>query len=76
MNTNEDISPDSQLPPRDVHGEKPKPPRRDDFQDSDKYEEAYANYLRALEWWEKSLGRTMRKFLCRQCFDTGAYMLG
>jgi len=56
MNTNEDISQDSQLPPRDVHGEKPNPPRRDDFHDSDKYEEAYANYLRALEWWEKSFG--------------------
>ena len=25
---------------------------------------------------KKALGHTMRKFLCRQCFDTGAYMLG
>ena len=29
---------------------------RDDFHDADMYEEAYANYLRALEWWEKSFG--------------------
>ncbi len=56
MNTNEDMSQDSHLPPRDVHGEKPKAPRRDDFHDADTYEEAYANYLRALEWWEKSFG--------------------
>jgi hypothetical protein len=56
MNTSENNSSDSQLPPRDVHGEKPEPPRRDNFHDSDQYEAAYENYLRALEWWEKSFG--------------------
>jgi len=52
----EDNASGSRLPPRDIHGEKPKAPNRNDFHDSDRYEEAYANYLRALEWWEKSFG--------------------
>ena len=52
----EDNPSGSRLPPRDIHGGKPKAPSPNDFHDSDRYEEAYANYLRALEWWEKSFG--------------------
>ena len=46
----DDNASESRLPPRDIHGEKPKAPSRNDFHDSDRSEEAYANYLRALEW--------------------------